>query len=69
MATTRSEERTEQTKHSHDKIFMENTLLRIAGALFCHDPKNAGKRTGEIELNRGVIEKHIIIRPSPRSLR
>src|SRR5271157_3894892 len=48
------------------KLYMESTLLRIAGALFCHDPKNAGKRTGEIELNRGVIDKHIVIRPDPR---
>ena len=66
MAITRSEERTEQTKHSHDKIFMESTLLRIAGALFCHDPKNAGKRTGEIVLNKGIAEKNIVIRPDPR---
>jgi hypothetical protein len=42
------------------------TLLRIAGALFCHDPKSAGKRTETIELNRGVTDKHIIIRPDPR---
>jgi hypothetical protein len=46
-----------------DKIYMESNLLRIAGALFCHDQKVAGKRTSEIELNAGVIEKHIIIRP------
>ena len=48
------------------KLYMESTLLRIAGALFCHDPKNAGKRSETIELNRGVTEKHIIIRPDPR---
>ena len=66
MATTRSEERTEQTKHSHDKMFMENTLLRIAGALFCHDAKRAPTRTEEIELNKGIKEKNIVIRPDPR---
>ena len=45
------------------KLYMENNLLRIAGALFCHDPKRAAIRTGEIHINRGVPEKHITIRP------
>ncbi len=45
---------------------MESTLLRVAGALFCHDPKRAAKRTEEIELNKGIIEKHIVIRPDPK---
>src|SRR5580700_1086841 len=45
-----------------DKLYMESNLLRVAGALFCHDQKAAGKRTAQIELNAGVIEKHIIIR-------
>lgn len=45
---------------------MENTLLRVAGALFCHDQKRAATRTDQIELNRGVKDKRIIIRPSPR---
>lgn len=49
-----------------DKLFMESTLLRVAGALFCHDPKRAAKRTEEIELNKGIIEKHIVIRPDPK---
>jgi hypothetical protein len=44
---------------------MENTLLRVAGALFCHDAKRAATRTGSIELNRGVAEKNILIRPDP----
>lgn len=48
------------------KLYMESTLLRVAGALFCHDQKNAAKRTAEIELNRGVTDKHVIIRPDPR---
>ncbi len=41
---------------------MENTLLRVFGAMFCHDPKRAHGRTGTIELNRGVKEKNISIR-------
>src|SRR5580704_18309800 len=45
------------------KLYMESNLLRIAGALFCHDQKTAGKRTAPIELNSGVIEKHIVVRP------
>src|ERR1700733_7934908 len=49
-----------------DKIYMESNLLRIAGALFCHDQKVAGKRTSEIELNASTIEKHIVIRPDPK---
>jgi len=49
-----------------DKLYIENNLLRVAGALFCHDPKRAASRTGEIDLNSGVPEKHITIRPDPR---
>jgi hypothetical protein len=50
---------------AQDKLFMENTLLRVAGALFCHDAKRAATNTSVIELNRGVEEKHIAIRPDP----
>jgi hypothetical protein len=42
---------------------MENTLLRVAGALFCHDPKRAATRTREIELGSGGSMKTIVIRP------
>ena len=49
-----------------EKLYMENTLLRVAGALFCHDAKRAPTRTAEIELNRGMKEKNINIRPDPR---
>ncbi len=45
---------------------MENTLLRVAGALFCHDAKRARTHTKPIELNRGVAEKNIVIRPDPQ---
>ena len=49
-----------------EKLYMENNLLRIAGALFCHDPKRAANRTSEIELNHAVAEKRITIRPDPK---
>ena len=48
-----------------EKLYMENTLLRVAGALFCHDAKRAPTRTDKIELNKGVAEKSIVIRPDP----
>src|SRR5256885_17237782 len=66
METAQKRGHTEQTAQSFDKLYMENTLLRIAGALFCHDAKRAPTRTQEIELNRGVREKNIVVRPDPR---
>src|SRR5207244_7159862 len=66
METARRPERATQTRQPHDKLYMENTLLRIAGALFCHDAKRAPTRTQEIVLNRGVREKNIVVRPDPR---
>src|SRR5439155_4454654 len=51
--------------HTVEKLYMENTLLRVAGALFCHDAKRAPKHINKIELNRGVTEKSIVIRPDP----
>ncbi|TQF37919.1 hypothetical protein UNPF46_17545 [Bradyrhizobium sp. UNPF46] len=44
---------------------MENTLLRVSGALFCHDAKRASTRTKEIALNHNVKEKAVFIRPDP----
>jgi len=64
MAVTESREHAQP--QTPDKLFMENTLLRVAGALFCHDAKRAAKNTGTIELNRGVTEKNIVIRPDPQ---
>jgi hypothetical protein len=49
-----------------EKLYMENTLLRVAGALFCHDAKRAPSHTEQIELNSGVAEKNIVIRPDPK---
>lgn len=54
-----------ENTQAQDKLFMENTLLRVSGALFCHDAKRATKNTSVIELNRGVEEKRIVIRPDP----
>jgi hypothetical protein len=51
---------------AQDKFFIESTLLRIAGALFCHDAKAAAKRTEEFRLTRGDAERHIAIRPDPK---
>lgn len=60
--------RAETTQHQEraiEKLYMENTLLRVFGALFCHDPKRARARTGKIDLNRGDKEKHLTIRLDP----
>ena len=48
-----------------EKLYMENTLLRVAGALFCHDAKRAGTRIAKIELNRGDVDRRIVIEPHP----
>ena len=48
------------------KLYLENTLLRVSGALFCHDPKRAAVCTSEIEINPGVAEKRIVVRPDPQ---
>jgi hypothetical protein len=49
-----------------ERLFMESTLLRICGALFCHDPKRASTRTQDIVINENLREKKIIVRPDPR---
>jgi hypothetical protein len=49
-----------------EKLYMENTLLRVAGALFCHDAKRAALRTEAINLNRGVSDKAVVIEPHPK---
>jgi Replication initiator protein A len=48
-----------------EKLYMENTLLRVSGALFCHDAKRAGTRISKIELNRGGADRRIVIEPHP----
>src|SRR3954454_10221386 len=64
MPPAERERATAQASRS-DKLYLENNLLRIAGALFCHDPKRATLRTGEIQLNAAIPEKRITIRPDP----
>src|ERR1700722_2283725 len=49
-----------------EKLYMEATLLRISGAMFCHDAKRAATRTDVITLNKGVGEKLIVIEPHPK---
>jgi hypothetical protein len=65
MEVTKSAGKTRQQPQLIEKLYMENTLLRVAGALFCHDPKRAATRTEPIEINRGTADKHIVIRPDP----
>jgi hypothetical protein len=48
-----------------EKLYMENTLLRVAGALFCHDRRGSRTRTAPIEVNKGVSDKRITIRLDP----
>ena len=48
-----------------DKLYMENTLLRVSGALFSHDPKRAAKSLDCIVLNQGIDHKAIIVEPHP----
>src|ERR1017187_7443274 len=66
MDATHRTDRARQKGVPIEKLYMENTLLRVAGALFCHDPKRASTRTGTIELNKSVAEKRIVIRPDPQ---
>lgn len=45
-----------------EPVYLENTLLRVFGVLFCHDPKRARQRTGTLAINRGVKEKAVAVR-------
>jgi hypothetical protein len=38
---TKGAERSTKQAQRSDKLYMENNLLRVTGALFCHDPKRA----------------------------
>jgi len=46
-----------------EKLYMENTLLRVAGALFLPRRQTRVVPTQEIVLNRGVRDKNIVVRP------
>jgi hypothetical protein len=56
---------TRQPASAADPVYLENTLLRAFGVLFCHDPKRARQRGGTIAINRGVKEKNIAVRIDP----
>ena len=58
-------QRTDNQRQQTDPVYLESTLLRVFGVLFCHDPKRARSRTGKIEINRGVAEKGIAVRFDP----
>src|SRR5450756_39510 len=58
-------QRTDNQRQQADPVYLESTLLRVFGVLFCHDPKRARSRTGKIEINRGVTEKGIAVRFDP----
>ncbi|KRQ09136.1 replication initiator protein A [Bradyrhizobium manausense] len=58
--------RTDNQRHlAAEAVYLESTLLRVFGVLFCHDPKRARTRTGKVEINRGVAEKGITVRLDP----
>ncbi len=59
-------QRPAQNSKNAGKLYIENNLLRVAGALFCHDQKRAATRRSEILLNPNIAEKRIVIRPDPR---
>jgi hypothetical protein len=54
-----------QNSTSAQKLYMENTLLRVAGALFSHDPKRARTRVAPIEVTGSSADKRIVIRVDP----
>ena len=59
--------RTEKSApQSSEKLYLENTLLRVAGALFRHDAKRVSVTTDEIVLPGSIAEKTISIRPDAR---
>ena len=58
-------QRTDNQRQQAEPVYLESTLLRVFGVLFCHDPKRARGRTGKIEINRGVAEKGIAVRFDP----
>ncbi|MDP3077957.1 replication initiator protein A [Bradyrhizobium sp.] len=62
METTR---RTDKQLQQAEPVYLESTLLRVFGVLFCHDPKRARSRTGKVEISRGVVEKGIAVRFDP----
>ena len=66
MTHMEATQRTDNARQQQaDPVYLESTLLRVFGVLFCHDPKRARSRTGKVEINRGVAEKGIAVRFDP----
>ena len=66
MTGMEATQRTDSTRQQlAEPVYLESTLLRVFGVLFCHDPKRARSRTEKIEINRGVAEKGIVVRFDP----
>jgi hypothetical protein len=66
MEATQTGSKATTKQQVSDKLFLENTLLRVSGVLFCHDPKSAGARTEPVELNADGAGRRVVIRPDPR---
>ena len=60
-----AKERTDNQRQQAEPVYLESTLLRVFGVMFCHDPRRARSRTGKVEINRGVAEKGIAVRFDP----
>ena len=65
MTRMEATQRTDNHRQQAEPVYLESTLLRVFGVLFCHDPKRARSRIGKIEINRGVAEKGITVRFDP----
>src|SRR3977135_3794807 len=64
MEATQPINETAPQQNSIERMFMENTLLRVAGVLFCHDQKRAASRTAEMVIDRGLKGRRIVVKPN-----
>ena len=62
MEATSETKTTASSAPAAEPAYLENTLLRVFGVLFCRDPKRARQRTGTLAINRGVKAKSIAVR-------
>ncbi|MCX7310029.1 MAG: replication initiator protein A, partial [Afipia sp.] len=62
MEPAQRQSKVDQGAQVAEPVYLENTLLRVFGVLFCHDPKRARLRSGTIAINRGVREKNVAVR-------
>ena len=65
MEAARQSSDTASAPQPAEPVYLENTLLRVLGVLFCHDPKGARRRTGIIAINRGANGRNIAVRIDP----